>query len=508
MAGTLGTYVVEIDWGNIGTFTGTGDNVTSRALFTTWIRGRDKESQLTGRSQASRLTLLLNNDSGDYEDLNSGGPLFGSLEPARKIRIRATAPTAETLYTGFIESITPRADLRQLNIAEVAAIGPLGYINQDQIDIPLLLNVPTDKAVGTILDKASWPSADRSISTGQTTLTRFWRSDTYAMNALRAVEVSENGFIFETKDGKIGFHDRHARLKSPFTLSQDTFTDSSTGTLGYSNLVSVNPLPFIFNSIEIPVITYSTAALGTLWKMGVASADFPPIAPNGGTLVIWARHPNETSTLNVVAVDDWVTPTATADFTFNETTAGTGTNVTTASNIVVEKFSQAMKMTWTNTGSLAGFLTFSQARGNALTQTSALIREEDSDSQTAHGRRKYPSPAEFIPAIAEARDGALWILRVNKDKVPLIQMTVSGNRDSTHMKSIMSRDINDRITVIGTGSRSLRMDQTDFYIESERHVIDSHRRHTVTYGCSKAEGFSDWWTLNTSKLGTTTIPGY
>ena len=64
-----------------------------------------------------------------------------------------------------------------------------------------------------------------------------------------------------------------------------------------------------------------------------------------------------------------------------------------------------------------------------------------------------------------------------------------------------------KITVVGTGAAGLGVNE-DFFIEAEKHSIDASRTHNVTWELSNAAKFSDFWVLDTSKLGTSTRLGY
>jgi hypothetical protein len=48
----------------------------------------------------------------------------------------------------------------------------------------------------------------------------------------------------------------------------------------------------------------------------------------------------------------------------------------------------------------------------------------------------------------------------------------------------------------------------DFFIESERHVIDSNKIHWARWRLSPATGYSQFWILDTSALGTATVLAY
>jgi len=440
---------------NTVTQVGGGSDVTSLTLKASWSRGRDYASQLTGRSKSGKASFVINNQNGSFSPFNVSSALTGSLLPGRKMRIRTTSPTAQTIWQGFIDRIDPKPSVKGLNVCEIIGIGPLGYVNQEKVDISLLTTLRTDQIISTILDRANWPSADRSLGTGLTTITRFWTNDVYTMTALKNVEESELGFIYESKDGQIVFDDRQLRLKAAKLVSQATYTDDpSTGTLGFRSIKQDDPMASVFNNLEVKVRVYATSATGTLWHMAATGTDMPSIAASG-TLELWASHPNDTSNTDTMAVETWITPSATLDWTFNENRAGTGTDVTTAVAITVGKFSEAMRMTFNNTGTLDGYLTKLQTRGVPLSVSTITIRETSSASQDKYGNRKYPSPAQFIPDVTEGLDHVRYLVSIVKEPVPILQVSFIANRDSTYMKEALTRDIGDRITVVGTGAAGL-----------------------------------------------------
>ena len=107
------------------------------------------------------------------------------------------------LWTGYISAITPRASVKGLSTVTIEGVGALAVVNQEKVNVAMLTNVLSSDAVSTILDEAGWSAGSRDISVGQTTFTRFWIDDRKTLGALREVEFSEKGFIWEKKDGKI-----------------------------------------------------------------------------------------------------------------------------------------------------------------------------------------------------------------------------------------------------------------------------------------------------------------
>jgi hypothetical protein len=94
----------------------------------------------------------------------------------------------------------------------------------------------TGAAVTKILDIIGWPSADRTIETGKTTVVAFDTSGMTALGAIQALEKTEQGRFFIAPDGKATFYNRHHTLTTAAsTTSQATFGDSG-GELPYGDL--------------------------------------------------------------------------------------------------------------------------------------------------------------------------------------------------------------------------------------------------------------------------------
>jgi hypothetical protein len=98
------------------------------------------------------------------------------------------------------------------------------------------VGLDTGAAVTKILDVIGWPSADRTIETGKTTVVAFDTSGMTALGAIQALEKTEQGRFFIAPDGKATFYNRHHTLTTAAsTTSQATFGDSG-GELPYGDL--------------------------------------------------------------------------------------------------------------------------------------------------------------------------------------------------------------------------------------------------------------------------------
>ena len=169
----VATYKLQVDWWNSGTWAsalfpislpvtwadGTGLIVANdRIRAITCSFGRDRASQLTGNSKAGRLRVVLDNRSGDYNVFNTSSSLYGYILPGRPVRLLGTSATQtdQPIWEGYLTRITPQVFLGGDATAILEATGPLGQINLDQIEVPMVTSQRTDQVVDDILDAAGW----------------------------------------------------------------------------------------------------------------------------------------------------------------------------------------------------------------------------------------------------------------------------------------------------------------------------------------------------------------
>lgn len=108
----------------------------------------------------------------------------------------------------------------------------------------------TGARIGKYLDRTNWPSADRTIATGISTLQLVSLANANVLSLIQVVESSEQGQCFMGPDGKLVFRDRHWRFENSSAItSQATFGDAGVE-LGYSDIVSDGGEQFLFNRLR------------------------------------------------------------------------------------------------------------------------------------------------------------------------------------------------------------------------------------------------------------------
>ena len=517
-----GSYQLLVDWNNDGDFTDANDDITSDVLNVSWERGRDYASQLQGKSIAGKLTATLVNTGGKYSPSNTSSALTGNILPGRTVRLLAGPDEAfpysfpisfedNIKWQGKLDRIMPAPAATGVKTASLTAFGTLGFLNQFEVQLASQTNRRTDQAVGDILDDVGWTvSADRDLDTGQTTISRFWIAKKKAIDALRLVEEAEAGFIKESKTGQIAFENRFHRLtETASTTSQATFSDASGATYSYMAISQADPLSTIVNHVEATARTFNTASLATLWTHPETGSASPTLAP-GEAKTFEAEFPNPDAANNAMEVDAWTTPAATTDILANTASDGTGTNLTSDITIAAAKTAERMAITLTNsaTGSDV-YLTKIQARGTAVsTKNPCTVRTIDTASQAAHGERKYVAQTQFIPTTSEAQDWCDYQISIYGTPIEILTMNINSSDDDNRFQALV-RDISDRITVVASNDTQMGVN-ADFFIEHEKHVVsDGGAKHLTTWRLSPASGgYSQFWVLGTSVLGTNTVPAF
>jgi len=512
-------YGVLVDWNADGDFTDTYDDISGDTLGMSWSRGRDYASALEGQSVSGKLTATLVNTDGKYSPSNTSSVLTGSILPGRSVRVTAGDSTFPATFPisfndgirwqGYLDKIIPAPASKGLKTCTLTAYGSLGYLNQFEVQLSSQTNRRTDQAVGDILDDLGWAAGDRSLDTGLTTISRFWIAKKKGIDALRLVEETEAGFIKELKDGKIGFENRHHRLtESASTTSQATFSDASGASNTFTSISQTDPISTIINHVEATARTYTTASASVLWTHPETGSDSPTLAP-AEAKTFEAEYPNPDAGNNAEEVDAWTTPAATTDYLANTASDGSGTNRTSDIAVTNVKTAERMVMTFTNNSTDDIFMTKIQSRGTAVsTKNPCTVRAIDTTSQTTYGERKYVAKTKFIPTTSEAQDWCDYQMSIYGSPVEILSMTIpAGNGDN--IKEILARDISDRITVTANNDAKLGIN-ADFFIESEAHTVtNSGTSHMVKWNLSPATGgYSQFWVLGTSVLGTNSVPAF
>ena len=463
---------------------------------------------------------MLNTD-GRFSSFNSGSPLFGNILPSRPVVLTGVGDGSfpytfemaffQPLWKGFLKTITPVPDVQGRDIAVLEAVGSLGFINRKQIRIAQQTDIGTGAGIGAILDAVGFSGTARDLDTGQSTMSRmFFKGDISPINALRQVETTENGFISETKEGEIRFDGRHARFTNgESTNSNLTFSDADDSTYSFSEITQDDPINSIANEINLNLQLYSEASASVVWTHPETGTSSPSIE-SGKDRTYRAIFPSPDASVGAESIGTWTTPSAGTDYVGNTASDGSGSTITGDLTVAIVKTSNFMDIKITNGNANTVYLTTLQARGTVVSKADTTgFTATDSTSETTFGKRSFKADDNFVSTSAEAQQWCDYNIAITKNPQQNLTITLVANRNQSTLDAVVGMiDLSWRVTLDAHTKTGLFGADKDFYIESEKHMIDSNRIHMVTYTLSPTSATGIFWVVGVSLLETETYIAY
>jgi hypothetical protein len=178
-------------------------DVTSDARAVQVRRGR---SRTLDKFTAGNANITLDNRDRSYDPTNVDSPYYGSIVPRKQVVI---SHNGYPIYTGSSEDWNFGYTVGGDSTAEVSCVDGFTILASATRTGGTATAQATGARVGAVLDEIGWPTAMRSISTGQATLDADVVEPTAnALAYLQQVELSEPGALFIGKGGNLTFRDR------------------------------------------------------------------------------------------------------------------------------------------------------------------------------------------------------------------------------------------------------------------------------------------------------------
>ena len=194
-------------------------------------RGR---TALSDQFQTGSLTLRIVDQNGDFNPQNVTGPYYNLLTPMKKVQITATFNSVTyPIFSGFITSYVttyPGESAEDVAITTIQAVDAFRLAQVAQI------STVTDSTAGQlsgtrinkILDEIDWPTSQRDIDAGLTTMQADPGTNRTALQALTTVATSEYGALYVDANNSFIFQDRSVTVSS-IGGTPTVFADNGTG---------------------------------------------------------------------------------------------------------------------------------------------------------------------------------------------------------------------------------------------------------------------------------------
>jgi hypothetical protein len=194
-------------------------------------RGR---TALSDQFQTGALTLRIVDQNGNFNPQNVSGPYYNLLTPMKKVQITATFNSVTyPIFSGFITSYVttyPGESAEDVAITTIQAVDAFRLAQVAQISTVTGATAGdlSGTRVNQILDEIDWPTSQRDIDAGLTTLQNDPGSNRTALAALTTAATSEYGALYVDANNSFVFQDRAVTVGS-IGGTPTVFADNGTG---------------------------------------------------------------------------------------------------------------------------------------------------------------------------------------------------------------------------------------------------------------------------------------
>lgn len=228
-------------------------DVSARVQAATVRRGRNP---LTDVFQTGSASIQIADQNGDFNPQNLTSPYQQYLLPLRKIQLSAVDPGTGIVYpmfSGYITGYqyTQSRDTGLVSYTTITAVDGFQLLNLATVSTVTgaTAGETTGNRINDILNTIGWPSGQRDVDTGLSTVQADPGTTRTALSALQTVATTEYGALYCDAAGQVVFQDRNLTTKS-IGGTTTNFADDGTG-IAYSNLQWVLNDAQIFNDVNV-----------------------------------------------------------------------------------------------------------------------------------------------------------------------------------------------------------------------------------------------------------------
>jgi hypothetical protein len=235
-------------------FSNTPTNIVDISSSVVKIDTRKERNLLQDKYTAGQATIRVVDPNGDWNPQNTASPLYPNLVPLRQVTIQANyLGTLYPIFAGYIAEY-------KYTYPKDQETGFVDLICFDAFRLLFnsLITTVTGQAAGQdtgtrinkILDTVQWPSAQRSIETGDTTCQADPATSRNALDAIQTVEFTEQGAAYIDKAGQFVFKDR-TFVYNAQSASPTKFNNNGTTDINYFGITFAHDDKTIVNSCTV-----------------------------------------------------------------------------------------------------------------------------------------------------------------------------------------------------------------------------------------------------------------
>lgn len=176
-------------------------------------RSRTLERFVTGQCE-----ITLDNTERLFDPIMTGGPFYGQLVPGKQIRIRYNT---DPVFIGNTSDWDLEYTLPNDAVTIVKALDGLALFSTQLVPQQSVVTQLTGARIEKVLDDVGWPAEQRAIDTGTASVgSQVIPANTNALSYMQAVETSQNGLFFMTRDGLVRFEDTYTGIPSGYIIGE------------------------------------------------------------------------------------------------------------------------------------------------------------------------------------------------------------------------------------------------------------------------------------------------
>jgi len=522
-------WAIQIDSDRDDTFDNAIDDITDYVLGGSWNNGMAESDQ--NLAPPARLTMQLNNSSGDFGQDNSGAAYYGKLVRGTLVRILAADPADNQLYQLCklkVSRLQPKPGAFTSRELTLTCEDPMLDLLDADYRPPLQTNATADAAISTLFERirVAYPypavywmlgvagaseleqttylldyEAFINLETGATLFPFIGDntdqgagvSPTMLLSDLLAAE--DGRLWWDVRTTKMMLHNRHHDYLT--SANSGTFTEAHVQTADYRVQEDLlNEVTVQFEPREIG------ATNSTLWTQ----PNLPLALKNGEVKTVQAQYSDPNNEYARVGGQDIQPAQAGLDYVANTISDGSGQNVTGGIYVHFQPTGGAAEITLRNPGIGDCYLTTLQLRGTPIVSSGIQsVMARDADSAYLYDYRRKTLTIRMIPTESEANSYAHH--KVSRYSTPAPRMaaiTIDASDVSALITHGLTRTIGDRIRV----TDSYTSHDSYYIIVGESHAFIgaplvngiSQPRHSVSW-VLRAEDAIKGWRLETAGRG-------
>lgn len=402
-------WAILIDWNGNGSFMD-DSNEALRCKHVSIDRGRESfiNADSTGYEPVPEGTLSITLDNTDdrYNPYNTSSPLYPNVNPGKRIYIyvqNGSTGDEYACYTGTIDDIQPDIETQTVTIT---AIDLIKELKDQNISVMVQDAITYKEAAEMVLIAADVPTY--AVDSNLDSIPYWWVDNKTPYDALQEICDATLGTFFIGADGTAKVYNRSRSVASSVSLTQ-----SEIG----RDIMIRQPWEVVRNAVEVKINTMIENPIGVIWTLRDK-----PYVPAGTSLEVWGDYSYNNESCPAINVAD---PVATTDYTMNSAADGSGTNRTANFTVTKEDFGGSVKVTITNGGANAAYVTLCQIKGQAITAPDpSTIKRTDPASIALYKQRKFTidNPWLQTTTTGEALAAVILELHANGRKFPMIKM--------------------------------------------------------------------------------------